>query len=82
MPKPKPPHSPIWGHLKLLGETFALLPKHCHIQAAVTTMTHLHNLPGIFYLDLWPLATSICLFISLLRKKPKSSSRPSQDLLP
>ena len=23
-------------------------------------MTHLHNLPGIFYLDLWPLAPSIC----------------------
>jgi cytochrome P450 len=23
-------------------------------------MTHLYNLPGIFYLDLWPLAPSIC----------------------
>ncbi|KAF3050297.1 hypothetical protein E8E11_009720 [Didymella keratinophila] len=57
---PKPPHSFLWGHLKLMGETFALLPKDCHVQVAVTTMTQAYNLPGVFYLDLWPVAPSIC----------------------
>ncbi|KAF2627826.1 cytochrome P450, partial [Macroventuria anomochaeta] len=57
---PKPPHSFLWGHLKFMGETLALLPKDCHVQVAVTTMSQKYKLPGIFYLDLWPVAPSIC----------------------
>jgi cytochrome P450 len=37
-----------------MGETMALLPHECHYQTAVTTMANKYNLPGVFYLDLWP----------------------------
>jgi cytochrome P450 len=43
-----------------MGETFAAFPKDCHVQVVVTTMTQKYNLPGVFYLDLWPVAPSIC----------------------
>lgn len=43
-----------------MGEILALLPKDCHVQVAATTMSHMYKLPGIFYLDLWPVAPSIC----------------------
>jgi cytochrome P450 len=43
-----------------MGETLAAFPKDCHIQVAVTSMTQKYSLPGVFYLDLWPLAPSIC----------------------
>jgi cytochrome P450 len=37
-----------------MGETMASVPHDCHYQVAVTTMVHKYNLPGVFYLDLWP----------------------------
>ena len=43
-----------------MGDLLVLLPKNCHVQVAVTTMSQKYNLPGIFYLDLWPVAPSIC----------------------
>jgi cytochrome P450 len=43
-----------------MGETFAAFPNDCHIQIAVTTLSQKYKLPGIFYLDLWPIAPSIC----------------------
>ncbi|KAJ4296315.1 hypothetical protein N0V90_006360 [Kalmusia sp. IMI 367209] len=52
---PKPPHDFLWGHLKLLGETLALFPKNTHYQAAITTISQKYDLPGAWYLDLWPL---------------------------
>ncbi|KAF3001900.1 hypothetical protein E8E13_006170 [Curvularia kusanoi] len=58
---PKPPHSFLWGHLKCMGEIFALFPKNCHVQVAATTMSQKYKLPGIFYLDLWPVADNICI---------------------
>src|SRR5690349_114992 len=51
---PKPPHHWFWGHLKLMGETMASLPTDVHYQSAVTTIAHKYNMPGVFYLDLWP----------------------------
>ncbi|KAF2688555.1 cytochrome P450 [Lentithecium fluviatile CBS 122367] len=53
---PGPPHSFLWGHLKLYGETLALFPPLGHFQTVITTIVHKHKLPVIFYLDLWPLA--------------------------
>lgn len=44
-----------------MGETFALLPKDCHIQIAATTMAQKYKLPGVFYLDLWPVGPSMCI---------------------
>jgi hypothetical protein len=37
-----------------MAEIMALLPKDAHYQQAVTTIVHKYNMPGIFYLDLWP----------------------------
>ncbi len=54
--QPKPPHSFFWGHLKILGETFASVPSDVHYQVAVTTIAHKYNMPDVWYLDLWPAA--------------------------
>ncbi|KAF9873422.1 hypothetical protein CkaCkLH20_09235 [Colletotrichum karsti] len=55
--KPCPPgHSFLWGHLKLLGEVAATMPPNCHPQYYFTTLSQKYNLPGAWYLDLWPLA--------------------------
>ncbi|KAJ4359334.1 hypothetical protein N0V95_002258 [Ascochyta clinopodiicola] len=56
--KPKPPHSFLWGHLKLLGEIMALFPKNAHYQAAITTISQKYNMPRLWYLDLWPVGPS------------------------
>jgi cytochrome P450 len=37
------------------GEVVQSLPKNAHIQQAMTTLQRLHKLPGIFYVDTWPL---------------------------
>ena len=42
-----------------MGEMMAMLPKACHVQAAITTMSQKYNLPGLYYLDLWPIAPSM-----------------------
>ncbi|KAL1603692.1 hypothetical protein SLS60_005281 [Paraconiothyrium brasiliense] len=55
---PTPPHSFLWGHLKLLGETLALFPSGAHYQAAITTISQKYDLPGAWYLDLWPAGPS------------------------
>lgn len=55
MTQPKPPHSRFWGHLKLVGETIALFPENSQYQIWCTTLAQRYNLPGLFYLDLWPL---------------------------
>lgn len=44
-----------------MGEMFALFPKDCHIQVAITTMSQKYKLPGVFYLDLWPIGPSMCI---------------------
>lgn len=77
--QPKPPHSLFWGHLKLLGETFKLLPNDCHYQAAVTTIARKYNMPEVFYLDLWPAAAGqvvvtnpdVALHMTAIRNHPK-----------
>ncbi|KAF2495414.1 cytochrome P450 3A30 [Lophium mytilinum] len=52
---PKPPHSFLWGHLKLMGEMTAMFPSNMHPHAFVTTMSQKYDLPGAFYVDLWPI---------------------------
>lgn len=32
----------------------ASLPPDVHYQSAITTIAHKYNMPGVFYLDLWP----------------------------
>ncbi|KAK3356562.1 cytochrome P450 [Lasiosphaeria hispida] len=50
-----PPHSLLWGHLKILGEYMKKMPTDTYMQAALTQMKQDFDLPDIFYLDLWPL---------------------------
>ncbi|KAI1656561.1 cytochrome P450 [Daldinia decipiens] len=53
---PKPPHSFLWGHLKLMGEIASQLPPNTHPQAYITAIAQKYDLKGIWYLDLWPIA--------------------------
>ncbi|WZH46618.1 cytochrome P450 [Fusarium acuminatum] len=52
---PGPPHSWLFGHLKVMHEIAALMPPNCHPQLYYTEITHRYNIQGIFYLDLWPI---------------------------
>ncbi|TDZ60852.1 putative sterigmatocystin biosynthesis P450 monooxygenase stcS [Colletotrichum trifolii] len=55
--KPKAPgHSFLWGHLGIMAEMAALMPPHCHPQYYLTEIIHRYNMPGVWYLDLWPIA--------------------------
>ncbi|KAJ6020568.1 cytochrome P450 [Penicillium herquei] len=51
---PKPPHSLIWGHLKLFGDVIKLFPENTALSVFYTTIAQKYELRGIFYLDLWP----------------------------
>ncbi|KAI8964798.1 cytochrome P450 [Daldinia sp. FL1419] len=53
---PKPPHSFLWGHLKIMAELVGQLPPNNHPQIYYTAIAHKYNLKGIWYLDLWPIA--------------------------
>ncbi len=57
--QPKPPHSFLWGHLRVFGEAMAVFPRNPHPQAALTHLHQTLGLPDLFYLDLWPLAPSM-----------------------
>lgn len=37
---------------------FGMLPSDAHYQVVVTTIAKKYNMPGIFYLDLWPVSWS------------------------
>ncbi|KAK6955071.1 hypothetical protein Daesc_002701 [Daldinia eschscholtzii] len=54
--QPKPPHSFLWGHLKLIGGIASQLPPNSHQQLLITTIAQTYNLKGVWYLDLWPIA--------------------------
>ncbi|KAF7511783.1 hypothetical protein GJ744_003514 [Endocarpon pusillum] len=56
---PCPPHSFLFGHLKVLGEVMQTLPKNVHPQVAMAIVREKYNLPHVFYMDLWPIATSL-----------------------
>ncbi|KAI0384680.1 cytochrome P450 [Hypomontagnella monticulosa] len=53
---PKPPHSFLWGHLKLMGEIAAQFPPHNHPQNYITAIAQKYDMKGLWYLDLWPIA--------------------------
>ncbi|KAH8596814.1 cytochrome P450 [Bisporella sp. PMI_857] len=60
---PGPPHSFLWGHLKIMGEAAALFPPNTHPQVYITTIAQKYDLKGIFYLDLWPVADAQVILI-------------------
>lgn len=52
--QPKPPHSFLFGHIPLFAEIVKGIPPNCHPQYIYTTLARKYNLPGVFYVDLWP----------------------------
>ncbi|KAK1751521.1 putative sterigmatocystin biosynthesis P450 monooxygenase stcS [Echria macrotheca] len=51
---PCPPHSFVWGHLKLIDEYNKKFPPETALPAVLTQINQDFNLPDIWYLDLWP----------------------------
>ena len=62
-----------------MGETFGMLPKAAHYQVSVTTIAKKYNMPGLFYLDLWPASCGqvivtdpdVALHMTAVRNHPK-----------
>ena len=62
-----------------MGDTLALFPPKAHYQVTVTTMKEKYNLPGVFYLDFWPLGPSqlvvtdpdVALHMTAVKNHPK-----------
>ncbi|KAI9162738.1 Cytochrome P450 monooxygenase ptmG [Paramyrothecium foliicola] len=52
---PQPPHSFLWGHLKVMGEVASQVPSNCHPLVYITEIARRYDLKGIWYLDLWPI---------------------------
>ncbi|KAI1409988.1 cytochrome P450 [Hypoxylon sp. FL1857] len=84
---PKPPHSFLWGHLKLMGEIASEFPPNNHPQTYITTIANRYNLKGIWYLDLWPIAdpqvilTEPELMDAVQVKRVYNQHRISQELM-
>ncbi|QGI85386.1 unnamed protein product [Fusarium fujikuroi] len=60
---PGPPHSWLFGHIKVFGQVAALMPPNTHPQLFYTELARLYNLEEIFYLDLWPIASGVVVII-------------------
>ncbi|CZR46592.1 uncharacterized protein FPRO_12042 [Fusarium proliferatum ET1] len=60
---PGPPHSWLFGHIKVFGQVAALMPPNTHPQLFYTELARLYNLEEIFYLDLWPIASGMVVII-------------------
>ncbi|KAI1773588.1 cytochrome P450 [Hypoxylon cercidicola] len=52
---PGPPHSFLWGHLRILTQVAGKFPTNTHLQNYLTEIAHQYDLKGIWYMDLWPL---------------------------
>lgn len=58
IPQPKPPHSFLFGHLRLLAKVQKQLPPNPPISVVINQIQAQYQLPDLFYLDLWPFAQS------------------------
>ncbi|KAF4434963.1 cytochrome P450 [Fusarium acutatum] len=56
---PGPPHSWLFGHIKVFSQVAALMPPNTHPQVIYTEMVHSYSLKEIFYLDLWPIGPGV-----------------------
>jgi len=62
----------IWGHLKLMGQMMKIFPERPYMQAILTHLKHVHDLPDIFYLDLWPFGPKFVIITN-----PEASAIPT-----
>lgn len=56
---PGPPHSWLWGHLRVLGEVKDSLPPRVHPHVLPHHLQREHDLGSYFYLDTWPITDSM-----------------------
>jgi cytochrome P450 len=62
-----------------MGEIFALFPSNPHFQVCITTLSKKYDLPGLWYLDLWPLGPQqiiitdpdLALYMTVIKNHPK-----------
>ncbi|KAK1254913.1 hypothetical protein MKX08_008908 [Trichoderma sp. CBMAI-0020] len=71
---PCPPHSMIWGHLKIMGEYVQKLPPGTHLQSVISELKADYDLPDVFYIDLWPLGPQFVFCLS-----PEASAIPTTE---
>ncbi|KAI4276166.1 MAG: hypothetical protein L6R38_005734 [Xanthoria sp. 2 TBL-2021] len=61
---PKPPWSPIFGNLPVLGKASAAFPPRAHPHAFPHWIRQQHpELPPVFYIDIWPVADPMLVVI-------------------
>ena len=73
-----PPHSYLWGHLRVVGDLLTSLPPHIHPHCYQHYIKAKYNLPDVFYLDLWPAGYQI-----LAVTDPEAAQQPTvQHSLP
>lgn len=53
---PGPPHSYVFGHLKVVGEVMKELPPNIHLNVALMYISQKYQLKEAWYLDMWPAA--------------------------
>ncbi|KAI9894092.1 MAG: hypothetical protein M1814_004862 [Vezdaea aestivalis] len=51
---PGPPHSYIFGHLKIMNEMMQIAPRNAHPHGYITMIHRKYNLGPVFYMDMWP----------------------------
>jgi cytochrome P450 len=71
--KPKPPHSFLLGNVAAITRAKNSLPPKAHAQLTMLKLQREYDLPGIFYLDLYPLSNPL-----LIDSDPSVSSQLSQ----
>ncbi|KAK4450502.1 cytochrome P450 [Podospora aff. communis PSN243] len=74
--RPKPPHSFLWGHLKVFKDIIGVFPPNTHPQFFYTELAKRYNLPGIWYLDLWPFGPAQVIITSAEASFEVLSKRP------
>jgi hypothetical protein len=56
--QPKPPHSFLFGHLPIFFSVARRLPAKIPIAVTISYIQEVYQLPDVFYLDMWPLAST------------------------
>lgn len=61
---PSPPHSYVFGHLRILGDTLKKLPPNIHMNLVMEYIAQEYNLKDAWYLDMWPASVPIMVISS------------------
>ncbi|KAL8801108.1 MAG: hypothetical protein Q9182_004701 [Xanthomendoza sp. 2 TL-2023] len=81
---PKPPWSPIFGNLRVLGEATAASPPKTHPHVFLHWIRQRYpDLPPIFYLDIWPVGDPMLIVLdpAVARQYTVQKSLPKHEIL-